>query len=274
MNDKISVRYCVPTNMPISQTKVLTCIACLILGLPAQAISQTEVKTSPYLKHAVISETAGMIHIDGNSPRPLAQVLDALQQKHGWVVGYEDPRFMSKLDLKEDPENHPASSTTTYLPGGGKFSIEYPDSLRDEETIVRRLVDVYNASANPGRFELRKGTQDILFVVGTQARNLHGQVSHQRSVFDVSITVAKQKRTASDTIKLICQKMTEQSRITVRVGVTPRNVLAHTQVTVGGSKIAARELLLQTLISTRRGLYWRLLFDPSTRVYFLNIHSI
>jgi hypothetical protein len=254
--------------------KVLKYVTYMILGLMPQAISQTERKTGPYLKHAVISETGGMTHIDGNSPRPLAQILDALQQKHGWVVDYEDPRFISKLDLMEDPESRASSSAPTYLPGGGRFSVEFPASAQEEETILRRVVDAYNLSDNPGRFELRKGTQDILLVVGTQARDLQGRLSHQRPVFDVSITMAKQKRTASDTIKLICRKIAEQSRITVRVGVTPRNVLAHTEVTVGGSKIAARELLLQTLTLTRRGLYWRLLFDPSTKVYFLDIHLI
>jgi hypothetical protein len=252
-------------------------VTCLSLLVFSQAISQTKREASSYLKQAAISETAGTIHLIANSPRPLAQTLDALQLKYGWVVDYEDPQFISKLDLVDtaEPGNRaPDSILPARLPGGGSFSVEFPASSPEEEKTLQVVVDSYNRSINPGRFELRKGQQGDFFVVGAEAHDGQGQISHQRILFDVPLTLATRRRTASDTVNLICRKIAEQRGLTVTVGVSPRNLLDHNDVTVGGTKVSARDLLLQTLTSTHHSLYWRLLFDPSSKGYVLDIHSV
>jgi len=242
-----------------------------------QAISQTTRETGSYVKQAAISEIAGTIHIVADSPRPLEQTIDALQQKYGWVVDYEDPQFISKLDLVEtakpgDPA--PDLNLPALLPGGGPFKVEFPAVSPEEEKILQIVVDSYNRSGNPGRFELRKGQQGAFFVVGAQARDGAGQISRQQVLLDVPITLAARKRTVSNTVNLICRKIAEGRRIAVTVGVSPRNLLDHNDATVGGTRVSARELLLQTLRSTRHNLYWRLLFDPDSKGYFLDIHSL
>jgi hypothetical protein len=250
----------------MKSVKYLTYLSLLVMPL---AISQTTREKGSYLRQAAISETGGTIHIVANSPRPLAQTLDALQQKYGWVVDYEDPQFISKLDLVE------AEGPGNRVPGGGRFNSEFPASDSEEEKILQIVVDSYNRSNNPGRFELRRSTLgSTFFVVGVEAHDGGGQVSHQRVLLDVPITLATRQRTVSDVVNLICRKIFVQRRITVKVGVAPRSVLDHTNVTVGGTKVTARDLLLQTLTSTHRNFYWRLLFDPNSKAYFLDIHLI
>jgi hypothetical protein len=255
--------------------KLIEHVTWVSLLVVSQAISQTTSDTSSYLRQAAISETGGIVHIAANSPRPLAQTLDALRQKYGWAVDYEDPQFISKLDLVEtaNPGN---SNLPARLPGGGRFSVEFPASTPEpeEEKTLQLVVDSYNRSDNPGRFELRRSKQGAFFVVGAQARDGQGRILHQRVLFDAPITLAAHHRTATDTVDLICRKIAEHRGITVTVGVTPRSVLDHADVTVGGTKVAARDLLLQTLISTHRNLYWRLLYDPTSKGYFLDIHLI
>lgn len=248
----------------------LNSLTCVVLLTGSLLSSQTARETKSYLKQAEISETAGKIHIVANSPRPLAQILDSLREKYGWAVSYEDPQFISELDLvdAEDSINH---ARKTNLPRGGVFSVEFPSGA-EEETTLQLVVDLYNRSNNPGRFELRKSEQRNFFVVGVAARDRHGQISHQRVVFDVPITLATRRRTASDTVRLICRKIAAQRGVAVTVAVSPRRVLDQTPVTIGGTNTSARDLLLQTLTATRRTLYWRLLFDPSSKGYFLDIH--
>jgi hypothetical protein len=252
--------------------KYVTYISLLFMS---QAISQTAHEASSYLKQAAISETAGTIHIVANSPRPLAQTLDALQQKYGWVVDYEDPQFISKLDVVQTEDLGKSAATSNLpatLPGGGRFSVDFPAAAPEEEKVLQSVVDSYNGSDNPGRFELRRSKQGTFFVAGTQARDGQGQLSRQRVLFDMPITLATRRRTVSDTVNLICRKIAGGSRIAVSLGVSPRNLLDHTDVTVGGTKVSARDLLLQTLTSTHRNLYWRLLFDPNSKGYVLDIH--
>jgi hypothetical protein len=258
--------------------KWITCVTCLSLLVVSQAaVSQTAHETGSYLKRAAVSEMAGVVHIVANSPRPLAQTLDALQQKYGWVVDYEDPQFISKLDLVDTADlgnRAPDSNLPARLPGGGAFSVEFPANSPEEEKILQIVVDAYNRSNNPGRFELRKGEQGVFSVVGVEARDRRGQMSHQTILFDAPLTLATRRRTVSDTVNLICRKIAEQRRIAVTIGVSPRNLLDHDDATVGGTKVSARDLLLRTLTSTRHSLYWRLLFDPNSNGYLLDIHSV
>jgi hypothetical protein len=252
----------------MASLKFLTCAGLLTVS---QLLSQTAHETKSYLKQAEISETATTIHIVANSPRPLAQTLDSLREKYGWAVSYEDPQFTSRLDLTEadDSINHALKS---HVPGGGPFSVEFSSGAAEEEKTLQLVVDLYNRSGNPGRFELRKSEPQKFSVVGVEARDRRGQISHQRAIFDLPITLATRPRTASDTVHLICRKIAAQRRVAVTVGVSPRRVLDQTPVTVGGTNIPARDLLLQALTATRSTFYWRLLFDPNSNGYFLDIH--
>jgi hypothetical protein len=101
---------------------------------------------------------------------------------------------------------------------------------------------------------------------------VRGKAPRQAALFDTPVTLASRQRTISETLVLLCKNLTERRGIPVNIGITPRNLLSHAPATVGGTKIPARDLLLRTLATTHRDLYWRLLFDPNSNSYFLNIH--
>ena len=234
-----------------------------------QAFSQADPNVRPYLKEATVSQTAGIVHIDANSPRPLAQVLDALRRKYGWAVDYEDPQYISSVDLM------PASrgNSQSQIPAGDSFSVEFPATAADEEKILRIVQDSYNRSKNPGRFEVRRNSQGNFAVVGISAHDEKGNISPQPALFDLPLSLTTEERTITDTVNLICQEIASQSHTAVTLGVSPRSLLDRTTIKMGGARIPARELLRQSLMATHHTLYWRLLFDPDSKGYFLSIHS-
>jgi len=240
----------------------------LLLVLPAFAQVTTE-KPAAYLRQATVSETADSVRVTANSPRPLLQVLDALLQKYGWIVNYEDPAYVSDLDVVEAPDGIPHS----HVPAGGPFTVEFPANKPDQEKTLRLIVDFYNQSKYPGRFELRH-SGDTYSVVGTAAHDAKGAMSPEQPLLDLPVTLPAQERTIVDTIDLICHSLAAQRHTTVIIGVQPRNLIAHTSVKIGGSKVPARELLLQCLAATHHTLYWRLFFDPNTKGYVVNIHAM
>jgi hypothetical protein len=285
--------------------KSITLVTSIILLVMSSAFSQSKPEASGYLKEAQVSETEGTVHVVANSPRPLQQVLDALYKKYGWAIDYEDPRLISQLDLVDvaDPVTHAPHAQT--LPAGGKFTVDFPavsialpqpastftptDSTTptpaapvsampvsgDEEKTVRLVVDAYNKSDNPGRFEVRKNGQGNLAVVGIAARDAKGQISQQKPILDTPLTVPRRQRTATETIELLCQKLTTLRGAKVAIGVNPRNLLDHTPVTVGATKAApARDLLRQTLTAAHCNCYLRVVFDPASKGFYLSIHSI
>jgi hypothetical protein len=245
--------------------KVLRYCCVSIIAVASAAPQTTPAKTS-YLRQAEIHESAGSIQIVANSPRPLAQVADALRQKYGWMVEYEDPQFVSPSDLVVI--DSPSKQT---LPSGRDFKIEFPSNSPRAEKVLQSAVDSYNRSGNPGRFELRKGEGGTFVLVGVQARDASGKNASQQVLLDATITVPNEKRTGSAVLSLICQKLSESQHIPVSLGVTPRKILDRTDVSAGGAQISARTLLSQTLAATQRRVYWTLIFDPDAKRYLLNV---
>jgi hypothetical protein len=243
-------------------------IICLGILAGLAAAAQTTQARAPYLRQAEISQSGGTLRINANSPRPLEQALDALQVKYGWTIDYEDPQYLSSLDLVDAPPPSQAK-----LPSGGSFSVEFSASAPDEEKTLRLLVDSYNKSKNPGKFELRKDGQGNFSVVGNAAHDDKGGMSQQKPILDVPITVATEERPITDTVNLICQEISTQSHMTVELGVSPRKLMDHPTVKLGGSKVPARELLVQALHATHQNVYWRLLYDPGTKGYLLDLHG-
>jgi hypothetical protein len=222
-----------------------------------------------YLRQATVSQDAGTIHINANSPRPLAQVLDALQLKFGWTVNYEDPQYTAAADIVDAPKGSPLPK----LPAGAAFNVQFPANAPDEEKILRQIVDSYNQSKNPGQFELRHSAEGIFYVVGKAAHDDKGTMAKQQVLFDMPIVVTPDERTVTETVKAICDQLTAQGAPTITLAVTPRKPMDHNSVKLGATKLPARDLLQQALRATHQNLYWHLLYDPNTKGYFLDIHA-
>jgi hypothetical protein len=236
----------------------------------------------PYSEQATILETSGKIQLVANDSRPLAQALNALQQKYGWRVNYEDPQYASKLDVidaKGLQDKSPSPNGQRRVPSGGSLVAELgaaPASnvVPDEKKTLQALIDSYNRSSNPGRFELRENlTEQVFDVVGTAAHDNQGRISQQQVLLDLPITIDSQERSFSDTLDLVCQKIAEKSHITISFGVHPLG-LDRVPVTVGGKDLTGRSFLLRAMGSTGRKLCWRLLFDPDSGSYFLNVQQV
>ncbi len=225
--------------------------------------------TNSYWREAKVTTTSGKIKIEANSPRPLAQALDALQQKFGWIIDYEDPQYIAAKDIS----NASGPAGPTKYPAGGAFEVEVPASSVDPEKTLNQVVDAYNRSNNPGRFEVRKGSSGGFYVIGSAAHDEKGGISRQPILLDSAITLASEDRSVDDALTQLCQQLTAQNHVDVSIGISPRSLLDHNRTKVGGDKVAARDLLQQSLQATHHNLYWRLLFDPASKGYVLDIHS-
>ncbi|MFZ0418887.1 MAG: hypothetical protein WAM04_12385 [Candidatus Sulfotelmatobacter sp.] len=251
------------------------------LLIASHAFSQEHSKKS-YLNKAVISQNGDTVHIFANAPRPLVQVLDALGKKYWWKVSYEDPRYTSDLDLVDDIdpqylEAHPGARAP--IPGGGAFSVDFPSGPTpgkppEEYSTLQAVVDAYNHSGNPGRFELRRDDKGNFDVVGIAAYDKSGDLVQQEPLLDVAITFVPQERNAWDAIDLIRQALAQRTGTPVGNLSWLNQFMRQVTVTVGGKGEPARTVLWRTLstISSNDGdLRWRLFYDPQLARYWLNV---
>ena len=140
----------------VSPVKQIHHVIFLSFLIALQTSAQTSKGSRSYSKDATISLSGGTVHIVANSPRPLEQVLDALQQKYGWAINYEDPQYISSMDIVTSA----GGDSRSKLPAGETFAVEFSATAPEEEKILHLVVDSYNQSKNPGRFrELRRDTQ-------------------------------------------------------------------------------------------------------------------
>ncbi len=245
-----------------------TVIRCLLLFLLSPAFSQAPSAKSPSPKQPEITKSHGSMKVLVNGPRPLAQALDALTQEYSWVVSYEDPRFTSKTELRVSKQGEQT------LPAGGQFSFQFRAKKPDEEKVLQLAVDSYNKSNNPGQFTLKKVGPDMFVAVGSAARDDKGEWLKEDAILDAPVTIPAGNRSVSETLSLICHAIAEKKGVDVNIGITPKRILDSTQVQLGGGAAPARDLVLQALASTNGHLYWRLLFDPNSKAYWLDVHHL
>jgi hypothetical protein len=260
----------------VGPVRRLSCLT--ILFLAASCFAQTPRQTSPALKKPLIYQVGQFVHINAGGPRPLLQAVEALQQKYGWVVDYEDPQYPAASAGAPNPPS-PPNRRRANIGGASEngFSVQFnvgptPDSRPDEEPVLTTVVDAYNQSG-AAEFKLLKMSGGGFAVVGTGVRDKNGEVTSQQPVLDSLITVVSERRTAGKTIALICQKVSQESSAPISVE-PAENLHDEAGVAVGGSRVEARTLLSRTLLSMGEKLYWRLIYDTDGKNYVLSIHGL
>jgi hypothetical protein len=230
-------------------------------------------QSSPF-PQPVVTEKDGKVHIAVRNPRPLAQVITVLQDKYAWRINYEDPQYTSKLDYTLMTN----SAGQRKIPNGQDFVVDFaagatPDVPPDEAKTLQLIVDAYNHTDNPGRFELRHKNPEQFDVVGIAAHDTGGKISSEPVTLDLTVTLPPADREFADTMDLICQKISEKAHVQIQLGVYPMN-LASKHVTVGGKELTARDYILAAADATGRRLCLGLLFDPESGGYVVNLHPV
>lgn len=263
----------------------------VVIGTALAACLVAHAQSRDYLKTAKVEESGGIVQVSANSPRPLAQALCAVANRYQWPVDYEDPLYKSKFDLIEatnpnwralHPEYPPSM-----IPGGGAFEFKYEESLAvtpdGERQVLEALVAAYNQTDNPGRFEVRELSIDLppgrvkrkhYAIIGVAIKDDQGRRQPATPLLDTLITLPTEERSADQTIRLIGDELFAKHRIKVAGTGFANNALIQSKVTVGGTNVTARSLLLQTLTQiTSSVMGWHAKYDPGTPMYVLNVGS-
>lgn len=262
-------------------------VASLNLSVSAQ---QPAPNPDTYFKVGVVERKATSVRVVANDPRPLEQALCAVIRQYNWLVDYEDPPYVNDTELIDvsSPKwraSHP-NVKRMKIPAGGAFEFRYEegsaiDSPEGEEGLLRKLVSAYNSSGNPGKFIVRDAGEDPrpwsnshkrFTIVGASVKGHDGSEMDVASILDTQISIPTAERSAHETIGLILEELSRNSGTRVHPPGWASNRLIQSRVTVGGTNVPARTLLLQTLRATSNPSFvWKLLYDANAPMYVLNI---
>lgn len=244
-------------------------------------VQNVQERHSRYMERAEVRHLANSATVTADSPRPLAQALTALSEEFAWTIDYEDPPSYNEYDLVDDTAaawraSHPTAKGVTVI-RGETFESQFDEtpnagaSPAEEEHILDTVVSDYNKSTNPGRFTVRNEGDGRFAIVGTGVKDENGQDQAVSPILDTPISVQTDTRDALTTIRIILDALTVNSQTKVVMGMMAVNALSNSKVTIGGDNIPARVLLLQTLSSAKRKLYWDLLYDHDVNTYAFNV---
>jgi hypothetical protein len=210
-------------------------------------------------------------------PRPLAKAIEVLERKYGWIITYEDPRYIHESEVLDHTAPEFRGGKLRALgPKGGRLNLSSiivdgagkPDN---PAVVLRKLLSLHDASGNAGRFSVKQ-TGKIFHVVPTHIKDRKGQLVVQTSILDVAISLPEEERRGFETLDLICTAIGKAIKKEVIVGTVPLNLFLNHRSQLGAAKKQAREVLMRAIQDINSTLSWQLLYDPGEESYALNIH--
>ena len=226
-----------------------------------------------YMSVPRIEESESFLDITANDPRPLDGVLAALAHQHGWHINYEDPQY-GKSDIVDQTapswlEQHP-NGPRAYGIAGGAFHVKvpidgyFPD---DPMQILPPLVEAYNRSGNPGRFQLRVVSKNSFDVIPTESGD-----GPQTPLLDTVMSFdATDDVGAYPTLRKFCEELSRKSGHTVVFGGTgspSENRLLQAHIKQHSVNQPAREILREMYKQVGSTDCWRLFYDPDSNQFW------
>ncbi|MGH9327773.1 MAG: hypothetical protein ACRD2B_13980 [Terriglobia bacterium] len=239
-------------------------VAMVVLALCAASYAQRPWVPHHYMLHATISHHAGTATVKADAADPLADAITAVSEEYGWVVDYEDPPY-SGTDLTIHPSVGPGLQPYTIV-AGGAFQSTYPEapsmgsSRAAELTALEKIVSDYNASGNPGDFTVMSLPDGNYDVVGISTRDNSGGLVSVKPLLSTIISIPSEPRDISGVVGAIFSA----------VGVKRLAFFCPTcaavgaaKITVGGSNVPARDILMQIADLGDVAVGWSLVYDPT-----------
>jgi hypothetical protein len=217
-----------------------------------------------YLGQPKIKKIGSWLQITANDPRPLDNVLGALEHQHGWHINYEDPQYRT-ADIVDDTapswlQEHP-NGPHAYVVAGGAFyaKIAVDENFpHDPMQVLPGLVDAYNRSGNPGRFALHRVNHESFDIVPTAAAD-GPQTPLLDTVMDLDTTNSV---SAYSSLQAFCQELTLRSGQSIELFLVNPTSQGTGKINLHVQKQPAREILRQMLGQVNSTTSWWLLYDP------------
>lgn len=255
-------------------------LAGIVLVLFAGYSCAQSITHPAYTDRAIIEHNNAVVTVVANDPKPLFQAISAIREEYGWRINWEGAPGYSRFDVVDatGPKwraAHPFAKGVT-RPAGSRFICSFSETedmfaLSAGPAVLTKVVQDYNGTDNPGKYDLLAFPDGQFTVVGTQVRDETGALRAVTPLLDTPVTIVKEPRSVYDTVKAILAVLTSTTGKNAIIMSVPNNEFRDNQAAIGGENVPARQLLQQALASTRRPLQYDLGYDPDVPVYVLNV---
>jgi hypothetical protein len=223
------------------------------------------------------------IHIVDH-PRPVSEAARGVEKQFGYVVTYEDTRYVDPddiVDITKQTSRDPSKTTGILGRKPGSLDVMLtPRAGLDEGQevkageVLHAVVEQANAEGMFGQFRVDR-VPGAFHIVPVAIKGKTGVMEPYASPLDARITMARREERAFDAIRRLGDALTAASGITVQPGTMPTNLMIQRRVAAWAGDERARDVLLRVLRAVRPDLSWQLLCDVGERGFCaLNIHIV
>ncbi len=204
--------------------------------------------------------------------RPVAEAVREIERLSGQVVTYEDAPIADPGAVAPMVAGGDAAFA---MPRIGRLSFEGPEtaSLEAAGKAVEAALAAYEAGRPAARFALLR-SGDALHVVPVAISDTAGRSAKVMPALDVRVSVPGGRRSALDALDQWRLALAAALGRPVGLGAAPLATLQARRIEFSANGEPAREALSRLLAATGIRLSWRLLYDPGTKEYALNLAEV
>jgi hypothetical protein len=160
-----------------------------------------------------------IIHEDKGSPtatvttygrRPLEDALRLIGRTYGWAINYEDAPVVNSQQIVDDNAElrlkYPDLAERALFPRGNPFTTTFSeDHARhaDIEQVLKRVIQDYNQSGNPGHYEVERTTLGNYLVVGDSYESQSGARRKYTPILNCKISITIPALSLHDALQMI-----------------------------------------------------------------------
>ncbi len=208
------------------------------------------------------AQTAGeSVVVD--TPRPMAAVIREIAKRCRCAITYEDVKW-GPDQVEPSPEGRRPDGTPMMIPRGVPFRFSIPSDLAqrsaaDTVRSLRRVIQEYESSQNPGVFQLVRG-----------AAAFHILPAHG-AILDMPITLGETDAPAGVAVQRVLDEVIRVSGQRIGIWNEPWNVMSE-RIRIAASNGPAYEALSRVLAIVDPTLSWSLCYDINADRYSLDIY--
>jgi hypothetical protein len=226
---------------------------------------------APSAGHAQIAST-GSTTLTVKSGRPLADMLDKLQQVYVVPIDFEEVPYESVADLKTLSVTQGDGSIRTFL---ATPIVDFDVTLGQPESsafgATQTVLGKYAGAGLPGFYTVIQGS-DRVDVIPSQVLASAGGLRNVTPVMSSPVQFPLATRGVIETLRLVAQSISSGNAVKVILLNAPFSLTD--TVTMGATGEAARDVIANLGNTFGVPMSSQCLYDATDKTYYLNVHAV
>lgn len=204
-----------------------------------------------------------------NSRRPLNDALDRLQQMTGVPINYEEAPLQNPayLEIRTIANIYGEKTVSSAIPE--QFTVTFTPEQTTPFAKVQAILQAYEAAGLPGDYDAIQNKNQIT-VFPVRVGDAKGNLQQITPVMNRRITFPSVSRNAIEALNLIADTLSKEAGVKVFNLTQVDN--GSLTITLGANDESGAEVLNK--IDDDSFSYYRLLYDPSEKAYYLIVKSL